>query len=201
MTIHVFGDSHASDKISGWKDCLDIESHYLGPILCYSFGQEKRKRLDINKYDIKDDDIVLFCFGEIDCRCHVHKYITPQQDYKEIINQVIHNYILAIKENIRNCKAKLKYVYVYNVVPPVRKESIRQHKKYPHLGSDQERQKYVLYFNQKLQEVCDDNIRFFNIYDKYVDKDGFLNPELSDGSVHIFDGKYLQEFIDSIYGT
>ena len=40
--IHTFGDSHSSDIISGWKHCKNIISHYIGPILCYSFGKERK---------------------------------------------------------------------------------------------------------------------------------------------------------------
>lgn len=199
MTIHVFGDSHASDKISGWKDCKDIKSYHLGPILCHSFGKEKLKRLDISKYNIKDGDIVLFCFGEIDCRCHVHKHITINITYQDIIKDLISNYIKAIKDNIKICKAKLSKVCVYNVVPPVRKDTIKQHKRYPHLGTDEERKNYVLYFNKVLKEECEkNNFIYFDIYDKYIDDEYYLNNELSDGSVHIYDGKYIQEFINNI---
>jgi hypothetical protein len=36
---------------------------------------------------------------------------------------------------------------------------------------------------------------FFDIYNKYTDKFGYLNKELSDGNVHINNGVYIQEFI------
>jgi hypothetical protein len=37
---------------------------------------------------------------------------------------------------------------------------------------------------------------FFDIYDKYVDVEGFLRKDLSDGNVHIRDGVHIREFID-----
>jgi hypothetical protein len=37
--IHVIGDSHSSNSISGWKDCENIVSHHIGPVLCYTFGK------------------------------------------------------------------------------------------------------------------------------------------------------------------
>lgn len=197
MTLHIFGDSHASDIISGWRDCTNIKSYHLGPILCYSVGKEKLKRIDIRQYKIKDGDSVLFCFGEIDCRFHIHKHITNDITYQDIINDLITNYIDAIKVNISHCKVNLKNVCAYNVIPPARKKDTRQHKRFPHLGTDEERKNYVLYFNMKLKEMCEqNNILFFDIYDKYIDSDGYLNKEMSDGNVHIYDGKYLQEFID-----
>lgn len=62
MSIHTFGDSHASN-ISGWKNCDNIKAHHLGPVLCYSFGKENLNRCNIEKFDIKENDSVVFCFG------------------------------------------------------------------------------------------------------------------------------------------
>lgn len=122
MKIHTFGDSHSSNIISGWKDCNNIVSHHLGPVLCYSFGKEKLNRLDLTKYEIEDNDTIIFCFGEIDCRCHIQKHITDTVKYYDIINTIVNNYIEAIKLNLSNLKnIKLKNVCIYNVVPPVRK--------------------------------------------------------------------------------
>ena len=33
MSIHTFGDSHASNTISGWKHCDNIKAHHV--VLCY----------------------------------------------------------------------------------------------------------------------------------------------------------------------
>jgi hypothetical protein len=52
MSIHTFGDSHSSTRISGWKDCNNVIAHELGALLCYSFGKEKLNRFDIRNYDI-----------------------------------------------------------------------------------------------------------------------------------------------------
>lgn len=82
MSIHTFGDSHASDIHSGWKDCDNIKAHHIGSILCYSFGKNNLKRCNIRRFNINDGDSVIFCFGEIDCRCHIHKHITNSRSYK-----------------------------------------------------------------------------------------------------------------------
>lgn len=195
--IHTFGDSHSSNIISGWKDCKNIISHHIGPVLCYSFGKEKLNRLDISKYNIQDNDTIIFCFGEIDCRCHIKKYIFVESSYKEIINNIIKNYIDAIKINVITCKKKLKNICIYNIVPPVSKINTPENKEYPYLGSDEERKEYILYFNEILKLKCNENnFVFFDIYSYYIDKNGFLNKQLSDGNVHIYNGLYLQKFID-----
>jgi hypothetical protein len=68
---------------------------------------------------------------------------------------------------------------------------------YPWVGGDEIRKHIVLYFNTKIKEKCQEfKYVFFDVFDKYTDENGFLNRVLSDGCVHIRDGKYLTEFIE-----
>ena len=199
MTIHTFGDLHSS---SGWEYCDNVQTHHLGPILCYSFGIEKLNRCNISNFNIKDNDSVIFSFGEIDCRCHIQKYITKDNSYKDIINKIIDNYVDAIKVNISNCKVKLKYISIFNIPPTPYKESIKNQDKakFPLLGTDEERKIYRLYFNKCLDLKCkENNWIFFNIYNYYIDENGFLNNILSDKNVHIKDGTFLKYFIDNYF--
>lgn len=185
MVIHTFGDSHS---YSGWNEIPNLQIHHLGPKLCYSFG---RDGLTIN---VQNGDVVIFCLGEIDCRCHVHKYITDSLDYTQIIDAIVDKYFISIAEavqpfsNIKTC--------VYNVVPPIEKLNAEENPEYPFLGTDSQRKQYVQYFNKKLKEkAAEYGYIFFDVYDKYTDSNGFLNKQLSDGNVHILDGKYIREFI------
>jgi len=198
MTIHTFGDSHASKKMSGWKDCDNIEAHHLGPVLCYSFGKEILNRCNIEKFNIKDNDSVVFCFGEIDCRCHIQKYITNVESYKMIIDEIVNNYIHAIKINLENCKVKLKNICIYNIPPTVEKHTIPGHEKakFPLLGTDEERKSYGIYFNKCLKEECEkNNWIFFDVYGSYCDNNGYLSKKFSDGNVHIADAIFIKKFI------
>ena len=192
MRIHTIGDSHS---YNGWYNVIN---HHLGPVLCYSFGKEKLNRCDIRNYNINDGDAVVFCLGEIDCRCHIHKHINETNSYENIINEIVDNYFEAIKLNVATSQLKLKNVCVYNVVPPIQKYNTHESPEYPYLGTDEERKKYVLYFNKKLKEKCiENNYVFFNIYDNYIDENGFLRKDLSDGNVHIRDGAYITNFINA----
>ncbi len=191
---HVFGDSHSD---FAWRKCQNVITHHIGPVLCYSFGKDNLKRCDISKHNIKDGDTVIFSFGEIDCRCHIHKHISNKKTYQMIIDNIINNYIDAIKININNSNIKLKNVGIYNIVPPIQKNNTVENPEFPYIGSDDDRKLYVLYFNQELKKKCiENNWIFVDIYDKYTDKNGFLNKELSDGNVHINDERYLNEFIN-----
>tara|TARA_B110000483_G_C17978459_1_gene458765 strand:- start:103 stop:705 length:603 start_codon:yes stop_codon:yes gene_type:complete len=194
--IHTFGDSHASNTISGWKDCNDIITHHLGAKLCYTFGREILNLCDIRKYDINDGDSLIFCFGEIDCRCHVHKHITATTSYRDVIDSIIDSYITAININIYNSDINFKNICIYNVVPPIERYNTYENIEQPYLGSDQERKQYVLYFNEILRDKCNENKWvFFDIYNKYIDNNGYLNKQLSDGNVHIKNGIHIQAFI------
>jgi hypothetical protein len=192
MPIHTFGDSHSG---LGWLNC-DIINHELGPLLCYSFGKEKLDRCDIRNHDLVDGDSIIFCLGEIDCRFHIHKHITDTTTHEDIIDTIVANYFEAIKLNVDISQIKFKNVCVYNVVPPVKKDGLWENSEYPFLGTDEERKQYVLYFNSKIKENCEKyNYIFFDIYDKYVDENGFLNPSLSDGNVHIRDSTHVRNFL------
>lgn len=96
MSIHTFGDSHSNN---GWNfDNINI--HHIGSTLCYSFGRDKLNRLNIKNFGVRENDIVIFCFGEIDCRCHIYKYVNAHRNYQQIIDEIVNNYFIAIKDNI-----------------------------------------------------------------------------------------------------
>ena len=190
MSIHTIGDSHSN---AGWSGIIN---HHLGQVLCYSFGKEKLNRCDIRNFNINDGDTIVFCLGEIDCRCHVHKHITDALTYQVIIDNIVENYFEAIKLNISISQIKLKNICVYNIVPPIEKYNTSENHNYPYLGTDEERKQYTLYFNKKIKEKCiEKNYTFFDIYNNYIDENGFLRKDLSDGNVHIGNGIYINNFI------
>ena len=218
MSIHTIGDSHSDGSWNGIvKPTKNLGSvtdkeinpstegadsnlhrckHHIGPCLCYSFGKEKLDRCDIRNFNIKDGDTIIFCFGEIDCRCHIHKHITDTISYKNIIKSIVSNYFDAIILNMMTSDIRLKNVCVFNVVPPVQRANTLENPEYPYFGSDEERRKYVLYFNKKLKQRCiHHGFILFDVYDKYIDENGFLRKDLSDGNVHIKNGIFKDIFI------
>ena len=191
MSIHTIGDSHSG---FGWSGIIQ---HHLGPLLCFSFGKDKLNRCDIRNFNIKDGDTIIFCLGEIDCRCHINKHVTDTLTYENIIDNIVENYFDAIELNIVTSQIKLKNVCVYNVVPPIEKYNTLENSQFPYLGTDEERKQYTLYFNKKIKEKCfEKKYIFFDIYNNYIDKNGFLRKDLSDGNVHIANGVYISNFIN-----
>jgi hypothetical protein len=195
MTIHTVGDSHC---VNGWSS-LHVKTHHIGALLCYSFGKDKLNRINIRNFrNIRNGDTIIFCLGEIDCRCHIHKHVSETNTYQSIIDSIVSNYMDAIKLNICEAGLSFKYVCVYNVVPPIEKHNTHENPEYPYLGTDEERKNYVTYFNAKLHEKCkENNFVFFDVYEKYADERGFLRKDLSDNNVHIRNGIYLTEFIET----
>ncbi len=196
--IHTIGDSHS---YFGWDNIPNVVNHYLSGRLCYSVG---RDGLDLCApgYNINSGDTLVFCFGEIDCRCHVNKHISPDITYMAVIDNIVTKYFEQIKKSVDKLNetngVNGLHVYIYNVVPPVRKATTCENKSYPFLGSDDDRKNYTLYFNTRLKELCNKyEFTFFDVYDKYTCADGFIKRELSDGHVHIKNGVYIREFVDN----
>lgn len=215
MQVHTIGDSHS---IAGWESISNIFIHHLGPILAYSFGRDGLSRNNIKNSigcmndtvsasrvfsNINENDIVIFCFGEIDCRGHVHKHITPDKSYKVVIDEIITKYFESIDANVRQFN-KL-HVCVYNVVPSIEKEKTaielqQKHPEWPFLGTNEERCSYVHYFNMRAGEECAKrNYTFIDLFDKYADENGFLNGALSDGLTHIKSTEPLMEFMNDYF--
>jgi hypothetical protein len=173
-----------------WKDIKGININYIGPKLCYSIG---RDGINLDNFNIEEGDIVIFSFGEIDCRNHIHKHVTQSLLYNTIIDNIVNNYFVSIK----NATSKFKnlHVCIYNILPPLFTNSIGN-PEYPHLGSNNQRKEYTLYFNTQLKTKCKEyNYIFFDVYNKYTNDEGFLNTSFSDGDVHIINGIYVSEFI------
>lgn len=189
MVIHTIGDSHSE---FGWN-ITPVTIHYVGPKLCFSIG---RDGINITRFGIQNGDTVIFCFGEIDCRCHIHKHITCDNSYESIISSIVDNYFEKIRVACTSFTSVR--VAVYNVVPPVQRHNTVENPDYPYLGTDEERKQYVLTFNRKLREKCSEyGYTFFDVYDKYIDSNGYLNKSLSDNSVHIRNGCYIKEFVET----
>jgi hypothetical protein len=189
MRIHTIGDSHS---MYGWRYIPGVVVHHIGPKLCYSIGRDGLTLDD--SYGLETGDIVVFSFGEIDCRCHIHKYVGEGKSYQNIIDDIVEAYIsrvcaLALSiPTIRFC--------IYNVVPAVERSTTCENSEYPFLGTDEERKAYTRYFNACLRVECAANkLTFIDVHDLYSDERGFINHKYSDGHVHINNPLFITTFI------
>lgn len=197
-TIHTFGDSHS---MFGWKDVKNatIKINHIGPKLMHTFGKEKDALINLSNYSLGNGDKIIYCFGEIDCRCQIHKFVSIDSSYEKIIDKLVDSYIEAIKNNMKYYNIEEVTTCVYCIVPPVKNVGKNNNQLYPFLGSDEERKKYHLYMNKKLKEYCDKNkIVFFDITNQYEDENNFLKLELSDMICHIKDPLGLEKTIEKL---
>lgn len=201
-SFHTFGESHAD---WGWNRIPGIKCHSTPSKLAYSVGRDGINVLNISRpeFEVNQGDSVMFIFGEIDCSCHVHKYIREDFTYKQVIETIVEMYVNTIKINavlIPNLK-----IHICSITPAVEKgkvlfeqsDSGRTWLIHRFLGTDEERKTYVKHFNDCLREKCvENNYTFIDIHDKYCDGNGFLNRSLSCPSVHISDPVYIIEYLN-----
>ena len=138
---------------------------------------------------VPNDAVLVFCWGEIDCRCHVHKF----QPYKECIDELVKNYA----EHVRFHAITHPNLWIYNVVPPPKRDEKSENCSggFPFLGTNEDRLKYVLYMNERLKKT---GIPFIDLYSKYCDEEGYLRNDVTDDHVHVSDEKPLIEWMNSI---
>jgi len=199
IRLHTYGDSHA---YYGWNIPLiglpftDIIRNVLGgPTTMSKIAFEKLNYFNTVGTALQNEEAVCFCFGEIDCRIHLAK---PENFpiHRELIDEIVSNYIMALDMNAKQYK-NLK-VMIFNVVPTVRKDSEEKNSVFGHEGTDEQRKTVTLYMNTKLKEYCEKyGFIFFDVYDKYCDKDGYINPELSN-DIHIKNNIYMAEFLKNL---
>jgi len=183
-TIHTIGDSHSW---FGWKDIKEfhVKINHLGPRLMHSFARDKEKLVDSRIYSgLGRNDTVIYCFGEIDCRCHIAKHVS-NGNHHEIITDLCSRYVDSVLHMTRYYEHEIKTA-IYSVVPPIRNYGKNQNLDFPFLGSDSERLEWHRFMNHTLRRLCSQNsIVFFDVTQEYEDEHGFLKDELSDGICHV----------------
>jgi len=193
--IHTIGDSHSKFP---WEKIPGVKVHWLRAILAFTAGRDGLKRVNISNIGLKPNDSIIFCFGEIDCRGHIHKHLTKDNTYQKQIDLIVKKYFDTIKLNKDLIKFNIN-ICIFNVVPPYPQDKKKDgnNPEWPFVGTDNQRKSYVNYFNQKLKEYClKNNYIFIDVYNEYADNEGFLNIPLSDGNVHIGNPKYIIDFIN-----
>lgn len=153
--------------------------------------------------DTNTNNLIILSYGEIDCRCHIHRQVNLQRDEDDIIYELVNNYIKAIRNNTEGIDAN---VVIVGVIPPTKKSDYenlhgRITHKFPFIGSDEDRVRYTQKINKLLEELSNKNdFNYFNPYHHYTRDDGTLKYELSDNVVHIGDNTYFLEQFIELYG-
>lgn len=190
--IHTVGDSHAYHPWHNMGNCI---KHIVPETLAYSVGRDGLNRVDISQYeDIKDGDLVVFSFGEIDCRCHINRFVAEDNSYENIISDVVDGYISTVKKNEEKIDKKIT-IAAFNIVPPP-ESTTPENPNYPFRGSPQQRLDYVKFFNKRLKLLCEaEGYIFIDIFKEHCNNRGFLNTTYTDGHVHVIDPLFLKDFL------
>ena len=132
---------------------------------------------------IPDKVKVIFSFGEIDCRCHIGKYL-----HERDLDSIISDLVVPFERTLQNQRERFLDIGVLSVPPPAYMKNIVYQKDYPISNTDEERSTFTRRLNCELQKMCKTNKwTWFNVYPFYCEENGMLIYELSDKSVHIGD--------------
>lgn len=197
--IFLFGDSHANFNFKGLT--YPHRNLHTNSVTMHRVGRDRKKFIDFSKRGIKNGDIVIYQFGEVDCRAHVGKQLALCRELESIIRELGDPYIASIVENAKSY-SELKMI-VCCVPPPMQHNENtapgKQKSPYPIVDSDEARVLYTKTLNTYLQEKCIENsIHFFDYYNHYCNADGLLIDELSDGGCHIAKNDKILEQIDPL---
>lgn len=181
-------------------ELIDISTSYPRGNWVPMKDPERRKQLESFKlpynhdFNIKEDDAVIFGFGEIDCRL-IFSFSGYSETWKEMVDIAIPNYFEAIKANVG--KFNHLNTMVFNVIPATKDQYI--HPQFRGGSTETSRKEVTLYMNKLIKEYCEKyNYIFFDVYNKYCDSEGYLSRELSDDSFHIGNPIYHYEFLNNL---
>lgn len=199
-TINIFGDSHASfcfreRAILEGYDMLNFfhqSTQKTIPLIITSFigvtmhrvGREGLGFLNIRHHRVKEGDVAVYIFGEVDVRCHIGKQRDQsKRTLDEVINTLATNYINTISQNSRQFNKLI--TVVASVIPPIEGEG-RTSPDYPFYGTLQDRTQVTQKLNSQLKELCtENNFLFLDIYSLFCNSQGSLNSDYADHAVHI----------------
>jgi len=124
---------------------------------------------------------ILMCFGEIDCRVHLLKQSLDQKRKIEyVVDECVERYFNVIK-NVKNNFN----VMIWAVVPSTPSEKVID-ARFPHFGTNIERNYVTKIFNKKLENLCmKNNITYITLFNKLINIDGTTNKKYFGDNVHL----------------
>lgn len=197
---HFFGDSHASfcfspmaidheyghtifeHKEAHYAVHIPYRVHHIAATTMHRIGRDGLKGLDVSTRGVRDGDIVVFMFGEIDARCHIGRQRDQlKRDVDEIINTLVYNYVRTIHTNCALFESITPVIAL--VVPP---SDLEYNPSFPYWGLLSDRAMITKKLNDMLKHFASRyNIPVIDTYAPFALRDGSIIPSLTDGTVHI----------------
>ena len=189
MVIHTVGDSHSKDS---FKDTSNARIHWLGPLTMRRVGYPEDH--SIVPFPVAPGDVVLFCFGEIDVRCHVKNLMNFGRSMDTVLKDMMVDRYVAKLVSLRSVFPNARLA-VMSVVPPAYRESCVDNKEVPFSGTDEERSSYTARLNELLKTACGLNgLEYLDSYSLYKDDKGMLPIDMM-RNTHIGNTKKLNEHL------
>lgn len=186
LMIHCIGDSHVYvfsgvDTIGGNDVLPFFKTYRLGPHTAYNVINRRSFIEQIIRTEVKSDDRIMFCFGEIDCRVHLLKQAKLQnKSLTSIVSACVDRYF----EIFRIAGQYGIPLLAWNV-PASSREDIK-FDEYSTYGSCKERNKATQLFNKFLKKRCEESgVVFISIFEKLIDKDGLTDMTYYMDSIHL----------------
>jgi hypothetical protein len=184
--IYCVGDSH----VMLFRDVPRFIIYWLGPATAYKLADKEsttnsnRRLMRIAK-KVRKEDILLVCFGEIDCRVHVHKQtIENKRNMEDIVGDIMDRYVSVLKQ----LKLSVLNLCVLGISPAGRNYDgvALGYSRYNLPASEHKKIKGV--FNSKLRDACRKNkIPFIDIYSRTLDSAGYMSKKYSGDNIHLND--------------
>lgn len=195
--MYALGDSH-SGTLHPWCDAINFGAETIHRLVSKKI--DSHFTLFLENKSLTKDALWVFCFGEIDIRCHVHKQIHQKgRNEDEVLTKLVNDYLTKINT--------LHYdIAVMSIVPPCYYED-RKHEVdsdpasliYQIVGSDADRSRWTQKLNDYMESECVRlGIPYLDIHALYKDERGMLPIDISDGNVHIMNREKVGIFLKSI---
>lgn len=193
--INSFGDSHAyfnftNDGLGGERTERTYFNSQYGPILfrmngfsgktMYAFCRDGLSFLKLENCGVREDDVVIFAFGEMDVRIHICK---QWKFHKRDLAGVIDDLLIRYEQNIKMQLSRFQNLIcvVMSITPQTDQFSTASE-----AGTLEERIMVWHKVNRKLQDICErNNYLFLDTRDLFSDQFGILIESMSDGFMHI----------------
>lgn len=188
LPIFVIGDSHAtySFSIDGIKYPRVTHSVRIATPNSWTMHKVGRDNINFISLGFPKESIMLLSFGWIDINFqHIDKQIILGRNVDEIIDTLVNAYINVL---VKNRDQGQKYIGVMNILPPTTDDdkTIFTYVLPDCPSSIEIRANFTKKMNYRLKQKCIEfNLLYLNLHDAYVNDDGSLKKELSDGNVHL----------------
>lgn len=181
--IHAIGDSHTL-----FLQSEIFEIHHIGPATAFKLNSKKSTTGSNEKiFTILDDlsnkknILILFVFGEIDCRIHINKArVEKKISLKKAILDTTSAYSYFLK-TVKKTFPQIE-ICVLNVLPSGEQANIYKAKNYL---KREDQLKVVTEFNKSLKSICRRlSIDFIEIFGELLDKNNNRKHEYIFDDVH-----------------